>query len=102
MEQIYKDFPTLKSHPDYRFYYLYTDYPKQSEYLLVVTTSYFISEKFSNEINQSLHSYNEMFGFTYSSIMTYDDLNNKIMKDVHKLFDTTRGSHFTTHFCEVW
>ena len=102
MEQIYKDFPILKSHPDYRFYYLYTNYPEQNEYLFVLTGTHQISNKLSEEINQSLHSYNDMFGFTSSSILTNDDMNNKIVKEFYKLTDTLRGSHFSVVLYEIW
>jgi hypothetical protein len=102
MEEIYKNYPDIKNHPDYRFYYLYTDYPVISEYLFIVVSQYELSNKLSKEINESIGLYKEMFGFTESSILSNDDINSKLQTQLNKLSDQIRGSKFSYVFYEVW
>ena len=101
VEEIYKNYPEVKNHPDYRFYYLYTDYPEASEYLFVVI-QYQLFGKLSKDLNESLGLYKEMFGFTESSILGEDDINSKIQKQLNELSDKIRGTKYTSVFYEVW
>ena len=82
VEEIYKNYPEVKNHPDYKFYYLYTDYPEASEYLFVVI-QYQLFDKLSKDLNESLGLYKEMFGFTESTILGEDDINSKIQKQLN-------------------
>ena len=102
MEEIYKQYPVLEKHPDYRFYYVYTDYPDHSEYLFVIITDYLSTAPIAEKLNQSLNLYKDMFGFTESTIMTEDDFNKHVHKYLIKLQDTIRGSKFSSIFYEVW
>jgi hypothetical protein len=102
VEEIYKNYPEVKNHPDYRFYYLYTDYPEASEYLFVIILQYQLFDKLSKDLNESLGLYKEMFGFTESSILGEDDINSKIQKQLNELSDKIRGTKFSLVFHEVW
>ena len=102
VEEIYKNYPEVKNHPDYRFYYLYTDYPEASEYLFVIILQYQLFDKLSKDLNESLGLYKEMFGFTESSILGEDDVNSKIQKQLNELSDKIRGTKFSLVFHEVW
>ena len=102
VEEIYKNYPEVKNHPDYRFYYLYTDYPEASEYLFVIILLYQLFDKLSKDLNESLGLYKEMFGFTESSILGEDDINSKIQKQLNELSDKIRGTKFSLVFHEVW
>ena len=102
VEEIYKNYPEVKNHPDYRFYYLYTDYPEASEYLFFVILQYQLFDKLSKDLNESLGLYKEMFGFTESSILGEDDINSKIQKQLNELSDKIRGTKFSLVFHEVW
>jgi hypothetical protein len=102
MEEIYKNYPDINNHPDYRFYYLYTDYPEISEYLFIVASQYELSNKLSTEINESIGLYKEMFGFTESSILSHDDINSGLKTQLNRLSDQIRGTKFSYVFYEVW
>jgi len=102
VEEIYKNYPEVKNHPDYRFYYVYTDYPEVSEYLFVVISQYELSDKISKRLNESIGLYKEMFGFTESTILSEDDINSTIQKQLNELSDKIRGTKFSLVFHEVW
>jgi hypothetical protein len=102
MEEIYKQYPVLEKHPDYRFYYVYTDYQEPSEYLFVIITGYLSTSPFAEKLNLSLNLYKDVFGFTESTIITEDDFNKHVHKYLKTLQDTIRGSKFTSIFYEVW
>lgn len=102
MEEIYKNYPNVKNHPDYNFYYLYTDYPEVSEYLFVVILRYELFDKLSKNINESIGLYKDLFGFTESSILSEDDINSKLQKQLNKLSGQIRGTKYTSVFYEVW
>ena len=102
MDRIYWEYPDVKNHPDYRFYYMYTDYPEISEYLFIVVPEHEISNKLSNDINKSIVLYKEMFGFTESTILSEQDINSNLQKQLNKLSDQIRGTKFSLVFYEVW
>lgn len=102
MGEIYKQYPALEKHPDYRFFYFYTDYPESSEYLFVVISDYLSNSPLAEKLNVSLNLYKDMFGFTESTIISEDDFNTQINKQLKKLQDQIRGSKFTSIYYEVW
>ena len=101
MEEIYKLHPETENTENYRFYYLYTDYQMESEYLMVIVSQHAI-EREARNVNHSLQMLSAMFGFRESTVMTEDDFQRSIETQLRELQNTIRGTKYTSVFYEVW
>ena len=102
MDLLYSEYPVIRNHPDYRIYYMFTDYPEVSEYVFVVTIQYLIHSEFSDKVNESLRTYKDMFSLTNCSILSEYDFEIIIKNELTQLQDKLRGSSFNIVFYEIW
>ena len=102
MEMLYKDHPSIKNHPDYKIYYLFTDYPEISEYIFVVTIQYLIDSEFTDNVNNSLKNYKNLFSFTECSVINEFDFEIVLKQQLTSLQEKLRGTNFNITLYEVW
>lgn len=100
LTEIYKEFPHMRRHPEYRFYYLYYGYPKNREYFIVLTNS--IPESEDDEFVSYVSQMGSVFGFIEGVLMKPDDFEKYIMKPISESINELRGGEFKTFGYEVW
>lgn len=100
LTEIYKEFPHMRRHPDYRFYYLHYGYPKNREYFIVLTNS--IPESEDDEFVSFVSQMGSVFGFIEGVLMRPDDFDKYIKKPISEGINELRGSEFKTFGYEVW
>ena len=100
LTEIYKEFPQMRRHPEYRFYYLHYGYPKNREYFIVLTNS--IPESEDDEFVSYVSQMGSVFGFSEGVLMKPDDFEKFIMKPINESINELRGSEFKTFGYEVW
>ena len=100
LKEIYKEFPHMRRHPEYRFYYLHYGYPKNREYFIVLTNS--IPESEDDEFVSYVSQMGSVFGFIEGVLMKPDDFEQYIMKPINESINELRGSEFKTFGYEVW
>ena len=100
LTEIYKEFPHMRRHPEYRFYYLHYGYPKNREYFIVLTNS--IPESEDDEFVSYVSQMGSVFGFIEGVLMKPDDFEQYIMKPKNESINELRGSEFKTFGYEVW
>jgi hypothetical protein len=98
--EIYKEFPQMRRHPEYRFYYLHYGYPKNREYFIVLTN--LIPESEDDEFVSYVSQMGSVFGFIEGVLMKPDDFEKFIMKPINESINELRGSEFKTFGYEVW
>ena len=100
LTEIYKEFPQMRRHPEYRFYYLHYGYPKNREYFIVLTNS--IPESEDDEFVSYVSQMGSVFGFIEGVLMKPDDFEKFIMKPINESINELRGGEFKTFGYEVW
>ena len=100
LTEIYKEFPHMRRHPEYRFYYLHYGYPKNREYFIVLTNS--IPESEDYDFVSYVSQMGSVFGFIEGVLMKPDDFEKHIMKPINESINELRGSEFKTFGYEVW
>ena len=100
LKEVYKEFPELRRHPDYRMFYLYWAYPDEREYFIVLTNS--IPESEDDEFVSYVSQMGSVFGFIEGVLMKPDDFEKFIMKPINESINELRGSEFKTFGYEVW
>ena len=100
LTEIYKEFPHMRRHPEYRFYYLHYGYPKNREYFIVLTNS--IPESEDDEFVSYVSQMGSVFGFIEGVLMKPDDFEKFIMKPINESINELRGGEFKTFGYEVW
>jgi hypothetical protein len=101
IKEVYKEFPELRRHPDYRFFYLYWAYPEEREYFIVLTN--LIPNDYGNDnMVSTINSIAKTFGFVEGVLMKPDDFEKFIMKPITESINELRGSEFKTFGYEVW
>ena len=100
LTEIYKEFPHMRRHPEYRFYYLHYGYPKNREYFIVLTNS--IPESEDDNFVSYVSQMGSVFGFIEGVLMKPDDFEKHIMKPINDSINELRGSEFKTFGYEVW
>ena len=98
--EIYKEFPQMRRHPEYRFYYLHYGYPKNREYFIVLTN--LIPESEDDEFVSYVSQMGSVFGFIAGVLMKPYDFEKYIMKPISESINELRGSEFKTFGYEVW
>ncbi len=101
MKEIRNNYPETENTENYRFYYLYTDYEKEQEYLFVIVSEHALNRE-GKKLNQSLDLWCGLFGFTNATIMLEDDFQRVIETQVDILKKTIRGTKYCSMFIEVW
>ena len=100
LTEIYKEFPHMRRHPEYRFYYLHYGYPKNREYFIVLTNS--IPESEDDVFVSYVSQMGSVFGFIEGVLMKPDDFEKYIMKPINESINELRGGEFKTFGYEVW
>ena len=100
LTEIYKEFPHMRRHPEYRFYYLHYGYPKNREYFIVLTNS--IPESEDDVFVSYVSQMGSVFGFIEGVLMKPDDFEKHIAKPIEDSIKELRGSEFKTCAYEVW
>jgi hypothetical protein len=100
LTEIYKEFPQMRRHPEYRFYYLHYGYPKNMEYFIVLTN--LIPESEDDEFVSYVSQMGSVFGFIEGVFMKPDDFEKYIMKPINESINELRGGEFKTFGYEVW
>jgi hypothetical protein len=101
LKEIYKEFPHMRRHPEYRFYYLHYGYPKDKEYFIVLTN--LIPDSYEDDnIVSYINQMGSVFGFIEAALMKPEDFEKHIMKPINENINELRGSEFKTFGYEVW
>jgi len=101
LKEIYREFPELRRHPDYRMYYLYWAYPDEREYFIVLTNLIPTNYEIDNMV-VTINSLAKIFGFIEGVLMKPDDFEKHIQTPVEDSIKELRGSEFKTCAYEVW
>jgi hypothetical protein len=101
LKEIYKEFPHMRRHPEYRFYYIHYSYPKNKEYFIVLTN--LIPDSYEDDdVVSYINQMGSVFGFIEATLMKPDDFEKFIMKPITESINELRGSEFKTFGYEVW
>jgi hypothetical protein len=97
---IYKEFPQMRRHPEYRFFYLHHGYPDVREYFFVLTNN--IPDSSEDEFLSFVNSCARTFGFVEGVLMKPEDFEKHIVKPMEESAKDLRGSEFKIFAYEVW
>jgi hypothetical protein len=100
LSEIYKEFPQMRWHPEYRFYYLHYGYPDVREYFFVLTNNIPDSDK--DEFLVFVNTTAQIFGFVEGVLMKPDDFKKHIAEPMEESAKDLRGSDFKIFGYEVW
>ena len=101
LKEVYKEFPELRRHPDYRMFYLYWAYPSGREYFIILTN--LIPDDYGSDSMVSIiNSIAKTFGFVEGVLMKPDDFEKHIKTPIEDSIKELRGSEFKTCGYEVW
>jgi hypothetical protein len=97
LKEVYEKHPIMRRHPDYRMFYLYTNYPKLQESIIVMTNN----DIPLDDLGDYLLTIANVLGFELHT-MKWDIFDKNIRKDLEKEFQERRGSEFRVVFYEIW
>jgi hypothetical protein len=100
LSEIYTEFPQMRRHPEYRFFYLHYGYPEVREYFFVLTEK--IPESEDDEFLKFIKVVSRTFGFIEGVIMKPDDFKKHILEPMEESSKDLRGSEFKIFGYEVW
>jgi hypothetical protein len=100
LSEIYEEFPQMRRHPEYRFFYLHYGYPDVREYFFVLTEN--IPESENDVFLSFVNTTARTFGFVEGVIMKPDDFINHIREPMEDSSKDLRGSEFKIFGYEVW
>ena len=100
LSEIYKEFPQMRRHPEYRFFYLHWGYPDVREYFFVLTNN--IPDSKDDELLVFVNTTSQIFGFVEGVLMTPDDFKKHILGPMEESLNDLRGSEFKIFGYEVW
>jgi hypothetical protein len=101
LKEVYKEFPELRRHPDYRMFYLYWGYPSEREYFIILT-NLIPNEYKSDNMVSIIDSLAKTFGFVEGVLMKPDDFELYVKTPIEDSINEFRGSEFKTCAYEVW
>lgn len=101
LDDLYKEFPVIKTHPDYNFYYLYYDSPNTNEYLFCLVHDFLYNSKFADDLNYSMNNKCGFYNFTNATIINYNDL-IIFEKNIKDLISELKKTDNTVLFYPVW
>jgi hypothetical protein len=101
LEDIYKEFPYVKTHPDYNFYYLFVDDPIISEYLFCVVDDFLYNSFLAEQVNESMTSKAVFYNFEQASILNHYDF-TQLEKLLQEKFNELKKTEKTILFYQVW
>jgi hypothetical protein len=100
LNSIYTEFPKMRRHPEYRFYYLYWGYPEPREFFIVITN--LIPKTQDDEFLKHVNLMSQMYGFIEGTLMKPEDFEKHIKTPIEDSIKELRGSEFKTCTYEVW
>ena len=100
LSEIYKEFPQMRRHPEYRFFYLHWGYSDVREYFFVLTNNIPVSSK--DEFLVFVNTTAQIFGFNEGVLMKPDDFKKHIQDVMEESAKDLRGSEFKVFGYEVW
>ena len=100
LSEIYKEFPQMRRHPEYRFFYLHWGYPEVREYFFVLTEK--IPDSENDEFLSFVNTTARTFGFVEGVLMKTDDFKKYVMEPMEESLKDLRGSEFKIFGYEVW
>lgn len=98
--EIYKEFPHMRRHPEYRFFYLHWGYPKVEEYFIVLTENIPFSDR--DEFLVFVNVTSQLFGFREVVLMKPEDFDKNIAVPMLESMKDLRGSEYKIFGYEVW
>ena len=101
LEDLYKEFPYVKKHPDYNFYYLFIDDPQVTEYLFCVIDDFLYNSFLAGELNKSMVGKAPFYNYEQASIMNYGDF-TYVQRMVEEKIDELKKTDKTVLFYQVW
>ncbi len=100
LSEIYKEFPQMRRHPEYRFYYLHWGYSEPREYFFILTNN--IPDSKEDKLLVFVNTTAQIFGFVEGVLMTPDDFKKHIGEPMEESAKDLRGSEFKVFGYEVW
>jgi hypothetical protein len=100
LSQIYEEFPQMRRHPEYRFFYLHWGYSEPRDYFFVLTNN--IPESENDDFLSFINTTSRTFGFIEGVIMKPDDFKKHIVDVMEESAKDLRGSEFKVFGYEVW
>ena len=100
LSEIYKEFPQMRRHPEYRFYYLHWGYSEPREYFIVLTN--LIPETQNDKFVKHVNITAQLCGFVEGVLMRPEDFKKHIEDVMIESAKDLRGSEFKVFGYEVW
>ena len=100
LSEVYGEFPQMRRHPEYRFYYLHWGYSSPREYFFVITNN--IPEYENDEFLKFINIVSQNYGFAEGVLMKPDDFKKHIVDVMEESTKDLRGSEFKVFGYEVW
>lgn len=100
LNSIYTEFPKMRRHPEYRFYYLYWGYPEPREFFIVITN--LIPETQDDVFLKHVNLMSQMYGFIEGVLMKPEDFEKYVSEPAQESMKDLRGSDFKVFGYEVW
>lgn len=100
LSEIYKEFPHMRRHPEYRFYYLHWGYPETREFFIVITN--LIPDSPNDKFKVFVNLQAQVFGFVEGVLLKPEDFDKYVAKPITDSINEFRGSEFKTFGYEVW
>jgi hypothetical protein len=97
LTEVYKKHPIMRRHPDYRMFYLYTNYPKLQESIIIMTNE----DIPSDDLGDYLSTIANVIGFEFHA-MKWDIFDKEIREVFEKELQERRGGEFRLLFYEIW
>jgi hypothetical protein len=101
LEHIYSEFPILKKHPDYKFFYFYSNKDKITESLFCVVNTYLSNSNVSQLLDIMMETKKDFFNFTHSGVINEQEFLKK-QDQYNQLLEECRKTEHTIVSYEVW
>lgn len=100
LSEIYKKYPEMRRHPEYRFFYLHFGYPEIKNYFFVLTNN--IPNTDNDDFLVFINTTSIIFGFDEGVLMKPQDFKKHIAEPMEESAKDLRGSEFKVFGYEVW
>jgi hypothetical protein len=101
LEEIYKEYPVLKTHHDYKFFYLYKNKKSVNESLFCVVHDYLRNSNLAYRLNLTMEDYRVFFNLTECSVISENEFLQR-QTTFDKLLEESRKTEYTFLLYEVW
>ena len=101
LEELYKEYPILKKHHDYKFFYFYSNKDNVNESLFCVVHDYLRNSGLAYKLNLTMEEYKVFFNLTNCGVISEHEFLQR-QTNFDKLLEESRKTEYSFLLYEVW